>query len=251
MILDEAIRHSEKIAENLNEKATMLFEAQCIKESRECIECSKEHRQLADWLKELKAYRNKSEILASCGDAVSREAVIEWLVDRTEIYDEMGNFVSADKVRKKCEDMISELPSVNSQLIQCSDAISRTHFDERVRIAGGMVADELSDDYKDGILSVLELLKTEPSVQPAACIANVNFDKEQLKKIVQDGIVGILPQQSWQNVIYSGDGYYDGQPVYDMANCPHCDYEYEEDDKDWGMPYCPNCGTRLNWEVGE
>lgn len=148
MKLDEAIRHSEKIAENLNEKATMLFEAQCIKESRECIECSKEHHQLAVWLKELKVYKENS------------------------------------------------------------------------------------------------------SVQPVARIANVkNFDKEQFKKIAQKGIAGILPQQPQQNVIYSGDGYYDGQLVYDMANCPNCDYEYEEDDKDWGLPYCPNCGTALIWEV--
>lgn len=58
---------------------------------------------------------SRSEIPNTCGDAVSREAVIEWLADRTEIYDEMGNFVSADKVRKKCEDMISELPSVTPQ----------------------------------------------------------------------------------------------------------------------------------------
>jgi len=50
-------------------------------------------------------------------------------------------------------------------------------------------------------------------------------------------------------VIYSGDGYYDGELVYDLAECPECGYEYEEGDKDWGLPFCPKCGQALEWEV--
>ena len=48
----------------------------------------------------------------------------------------------------------------------CEDAISRSHFDERVRLAGGMADEELTQDFKDGVLTVLEMLKTEPSVTP-------------------------------------------------------------------------------------
>ena len=44
------------------------------------------------------------------------------------------------------------------------DAISRKHFDERIRTAGGMVWDELSEDYKGAVCAILEMLKTEPSV---------------------------------------------------------------------------------------
>ena len=44
MELDEAIRHAEEVAE-LNEA--------------ECFECAEEHRQLAEWLKELKALREQ------------------------------------------------------------------------------------------------------------------------------------------------------------------------------------------------
>ena len=50
-------------------------------------------------------------------------------------------------------------------------------------------------------------------------------------------------------VIYSGDGYSDGQIVYDWAECPICGYEYEEGDKDWQEPYCPHCGQKLDWEL--
>ena len=39
-------------------------------------------------------------------------------------------------------------------------------FDARVRIAGGMSEEELTDDFKDGVLTTLELLKTQPSAQP-------------------------------------------------------------------------------------
>lgn len=52
------------------------------------------------------------------------------------------------------------------QTENCEDAISRSHFDERVRLAGGMADEELTQDFKDGVLTVLEMLKTEPPVTP-------------------------------------------------------------------------------------
>ena len=53
MILDEAIKHAEEVAEQ-NE----WFEANYL-ENRGCKECAEEHRQLAEWLKELKKYKEK------------------------------------------------------------------------------------------------------------------------------------------------------------------------------------------------
>lgn len=52
-----------------------------------------------------------------------------------------------------------------------------------------------------------------------------------------------------QGVFYRGDGYYDGELVYDFAECPECDFEYEESDHIWGLPFCPKCGQALKWEV--
>ncbi len=46
-------------------------------------------------------------------------------------------------------------------------------------------------------------------------------------------------------VIYTGDGYADGNMVYDQAECPSCGYEYDEGEKDWGKPFCPQCGQPL------
>lgn len=50
----------------------------------------------------------------------------------------------------------------------CEDCISRQHFDSRVRAAGGMVEEDLTDDFKDGVLAVLDMLRTEPSVKPTS-----------------------------------------------------------------------------------
>lgn len=52
-----------------------------------------------------------------------------------------------------------------------------------------------------------------------------------------------------KEVFYRGDGYYDGELVYEFAECPECDFEYEESDHIWGLPFCPKCGQALKWEV--
>lgn len=77
MNLDEAIQHCEEVAD------TPCF-------TDEEAKCYSEHRQLAEWLKELKAYKEQSgdeeyqQILAmpsvspqTCDDVVSREAVMD------------------------------------------------------------------------------------------------------------------------------------------------------------------------------
>lgn len=44
-----------------------------------------------------------------------------------------------------------------------------------------------------------------------------------------------------------GDGYADGELVYDYGKCPNCGWEFKEDDKDWQEPYCCHCGQKLHW----
>lgn len=43
-----------------------------------------------------------------------------------------------------------------------------------------------------------------------------------------------------------GDGYADGQLVYDMWNCPTCNKSYELDYDEYD--YCPHCGQHIDWE---
>ena len=48
-----------------------------------------------------------------------------------------------------------------------------------------------------------------------------------------------------------GDGYADGELVYDYGKCPKCAWEFEYGDKDWEEPYCCHCGQKLHWFESE
>ena len=61
MTLEEAIKHCEEKAEELRKKAEFAEEEGNYRKE-DCLECAKEHEQLAEWLKELKAYKD-AEIL--------------------------------------------------------------------------------------------------------------------------------------------------------------------------------------------
>lgn len=70
-------------------------------------------------------------------------------------------------------------------------------------------------------------------------------------KEAEDYLTRALRKQKPQMVIYESDGFADGNPVYDFAICPCCKYAYEEGDKDWNLPFCPNCGQALKWKDEE
>lgn len=62
MTLDEAIKHCEEKAKEQREKATAIARAkEPFYKYAECAECANDHEQLAEWLKELKAYRELFE----------------------------------------------------------------------------------------------------------------------------------------------------------------------------------------------
>lgn len=42
-----------------------------------------------------------------------------------------------------------------------------------------------------------------------------------------------------------GDGYYNGQLVYDTWICPCCDKRYEVDYEEY--EHCPSCGQKIDW----
>lgn len=92
MTLDEAIKHAEEIAES------------------RCDECGQEHKQLAEWLKELKAYREQEP----CDDVVSRQAVLDTISELNVI-----SFYEAQEDSKECyyeiKQAIKAMPSVGLQ----------------------------------------------------------------------------------------------------------------------------------------
>lgn len=64
MTLDEAIEHAREVADNWKTQAHH-FDGDSSEEANDlktgCLECAKEHEQLAAWLEELKQYRGKVE----------------------------------------------------------------------------------------------------------------------------------------------------------------------------------------------
>jgi len=69
MTLDEAIKHCEEVAKENDDSAKEFYRVSKLEthpdQKRaedgyvECKECAEAHRQLAEWLRELKAYKNK------------------------------------------------------------------------------------------------------------------------------------------------------------------------------------------------
>lgn len=57
MTIDEAIRHCEEVAWENDRKAMCIEEAYQTTEQQNCEQCAADHRQLAEWLTELKQWR--------------------------------------------------------------------------------------------------------------------------------------------------------------------------------------------------
>lgn len=54
-----------------------------------------------------------------------------------------------------------------------------------------------------------------------------------------------LEKQIAKPPYFSGDGYWNGELVYDTWTCPNCEKDYEVDYEE--HDYCPNCGQRIDW----
>ena len=111
MTIEEAIQHCEEVAyqkdlesgfETDNERYAMTD-----RERADCKKCASEHRQLAEWLKELKAYKEQS------GDAISRQAAIDAL--HMQIMYRMGT----DSNKKRLDDWINGVPSAQPEIVRC------------------------------------------------------------------------------------------------------------------------------------
>lgn len=88
--LDEAIKHCEEVAEKNETKGKMIqnnfskLRREQKQEIDSCLECAKEHRQLAEWLRELKAYEEAREEIIRKRDSgqetLEREDVLNKVV---------------------------------------------------------------------------------------------------------------------------------------------------------------------------
>ena len=100
-------------------------------------------------------------------------------------------------------------------------------FDERVRVAGGMSEDELTDDFKDGVQAVLYMLSNQPTIQPEphwipvteSCECDL-MDNEEVLVFQKDGT---LNGQIRHAMFYDFDGkkkfvtWEEGITIYDVV----------------------------------
>lgn len=96
MTLDEAIKHCEEVAEN-QEWLSESYDDDSMG-TKLCKECAKEHRQLAEWLKKLKAYEEaRGEITRKMNSGQWSEAVVYGLDKAVRIMEKHLRKINVDK----------------------------------------------------------------------------------------------------------------------------------------------------------
>ena len=94
--------------------------------------------------------------------------------------------------------------------------------------------------YKSAIKDAIKELKY--SIEP-----NQGF--MELRKQIEGAIkmaIEALEKQIPEIPDYEGDGYADGELVYDTWICPRCGRHYEIDYDHY--VYCPECGQLISWD---
>jgi isocitrate dehydrogenase kinase/phosphatase len=76
MTLDEAIKHCEEVAESKRKQVENGDWEKGSLTERDCLECADEHKQLAEWLKELKQLREQQ----TCKEDINRQVVKEQMI---------------------------------------------------------------------------------------------------------------------------------------------------------------------------
>ena len=112
MTLDEAIKHAEEVAEEKESEAEDLEYSRLDwrHEANQCLECAKEHRQLAEWLKDYKRLLEQEPVLDKIRDEIERnmESVIGKYDSSIPKFNMPSYKIERNKVRKECISIIDK-----------------------------------------------------------------------------------------------------------------------------------------------
>lgn len=120
MTIEGAIKHYEEVAEKEERSAKLhprpdKYVKGSGKKYLSCVACAEEHRQIAEWLKELKRLKEQEP----CEDCISR-AYIEPIVEELE-----NICINEDEHILSLLSNIKNAPSITPQPERCGDCISR------------------------------------------------------------------------------------------------------------------------------
>lgn len=87
----------------------------------------------------------------------------------------------------------------------------------------------------DGIEAIKIAIKALEEVQQYRQVGTVDECREAVEK------------QTPKEPDYEGDGYWNGQLVYDTWICPSCGKDYEVDCDNYDC--CPKCGQKIDWRT--
>lgn len=106
------------------------------------------------------------------------------------------------------------------------------------------------EEVKSCIGTIEMLQRLAYNIHGVMDVIDADNCKKIIKALEQEPILNKLKEKDEAKAVrYEGDGYADGAMVYDMAFCPNCEHEFEEDSENWECDFCPNCGQKLRWEV--
>ena len=151
MTLDEAIKHAEEVADLCEYSASRYDMNDPFESHMACKDgkCAEEHRQIAEWLKELKRLREPIDVPATnVGDLISRQAAID-VVEKWFSKIQLNGDICCDGIRS--------LPSAEPE--KCGDCISRTELLKKQQI----IIDEYGLEHK--IVHIGKIIDA-PSVEP-------------------------------------------------------------------------------------
>lgn len=93
-----------------------------------------------------------------------------------------------------------------------------------------------------GIEKLLDTDVIQGSNEASWLLGQVLYDIKAMPTIDPESL---RPRGTWEG---TGDGYADGELVYDTWTCSECGYTVDTDDPDCLTKFCPNCGAKM--EVG-
>lgn len=223
MTLEEAIKHCEEIVELKYDEGNEARLQEQDKYADECIACAVEHRQLAEWLRELKAVHDEiddadddDEIFIGYLREEMWKAITTRAVKKPSKHGTEGRRMTAREAIKYLKDPIGK----------------REQHDEAV----SMAIEALRN-------SPTQMSGTSDTISRQTAIHTITNYNEVVDKSVAKRLLIQLP--STQTEQKKGRWI----PVDDPSitgRCSVCGFEshlYEDDV--YGYDYCPNCGARL------